>query len=175
MINNYFNYSSFLTKIGLMSYIWCNSNDNLIINVLIKGENEFNDYLKNLMVKNRFFVFKEEKNSYIEKEINDYLEGKIKKIDLKTQYLTGTDFQKKVWDAAKEINYSTTASYQELAQAVFCPKASRAVGNALGKNPLILIVPCHRIIKKNKEIGWFSSGVQTKKLLLELEKTSGYH
>lgn len=67
------------------------------------------------------------------------------------------------------LPYGKTASYEEIAIAIAQPKASRAVGNAVGANPLLLIVPCHRVIKKNGETGNFGSGRELKKLLLRLE------
>jgi O-6-methylguanine DNA methyltransferase len=75
---------------------------------------------------------------------------------------------------ASEIPYGSTLSYKELSfnvsQIIGKQNSYRAVGNALGKNPLIIIVPCHRIIKSNGELGYFSSGVEIKKALIGLEK-----
>ena len=81
-------------------------------------------------------------------------------------------FQRRVLEATFQIPFSETLSYSELAEKIGSPGASRAVGTALGKNPFPLAIPCHRILKKNGELGHFSAlgGTQTKRRLLELEK-----
>lgn len=82
----------------------------------------------------------------------------------------GTPFQRRVWQALREIPHGKTITYGELARRVGCSKGYRAVGNANGKNPLVIIQPCHRVIAANGAIGGFSSGIERKKFLLGLEK-----
>ncbi len=103
-----------------------------------------------------------------EKQVNEYLAGKRNCFELPLK-LDGTPFQRQVWQALLSLPYGKTASYEEIAKAVEKPKASRAVGNAVGANPLLLIVPCHRIIKKSGETGNFGAGRELKKQLLRLE------
>jgi methylated-DNA-[protein]-cysteine S-methyltransferase len=81
----------------------------------------------------------------------------------------GTPFQKKVWQALGRIAYGTTCSYGELATAIGRPAAARAVGNALGANPILICQPCHRVIAGNGTLGGFSCGLEKKRLLLKLE------
>ena len=81
----------------------------------------------------------------------------------------GTSFQKKVWTQLWKIPYGKVISYKTLAQKVKLPKAARAVGNANGKNPLPIIIPCHRVIAANGGIGGYSCGVGIKKKLLAIE------
>jgi methylated-DNA-[protein]-cysteine S-methyltransferase len=102
------------------------------------------------------------------KELALYFDGKLKNfsIDIK---LTGTSFQKKIYQELLNIPYGKTVSYQEIAKKIGNPKASRAVGNANGKNPIAVIVPCHRVISKNGTIGGFSAEVEIKRKLLKLE------
>ena len=82
----------------------------------------------------------------------------------------GTPFQQTVWRALQTIPYGQTISYRELARRVGKPKAYRAVGNANGKNPIPIIIPCHRVIQSNGALGGYSSGLHIKQFLLELEK-----
>ena len=104
-----------------------------------------------------------------EKQINQYFAGnrQIFNVPLKPN---GTDFQLSVWNVLKKIPYGKTISYQELAHRVGNNNASRAVGNANGKNPIPIIIPCHRVIRKNGKLGGFGGSINIKKKLLELEK-----
>lgn len=81
----------------------------------------------------------------------------------------GTPFQNKVWNLLREIPSGQTITYAELARRTGNPKASRAVGAANGKNPLPIIVPCHRVIGSNGKLTGFAGGLEAKKALLELE------
>ena len=81
----------------------------------------------------------------------------------------GTPFQMKVWEALRTIPYGTTASYGEIAAQVGKPTASRAVGAANGKNPIAVIVPCHRVIGANGSLTGYGGGLERKELLLGLE------
>jgi O-6-methylguanine DNA methyltransferase len=81
----------------------------------------------------------------------------------------GTPFQLRVWQALTRIPYGTTASYQEIAKAINSPKASRAVGSAIGANRLALLIPCHRVIRSDGQIGGFGWGIPTKQKILTHE------
>lgn len=83
--------------------------------------------------------------------------------------LKGTEFQKKVWQQLIAIPYGQTASYKNIAERMGSPQACRAVGAANGKNPVFVIVPCHRVITADGKIGGFSAGLGVKKQLLQLE------
>lgn len=102
-------------------------------------------------------------------QIKDYLAGKIKKFDLPLAP-KGTPFQLKVWNALKKIPYGKTASYKQIAVAAGCPKGFRAVGMANNKNPLPLVIPCHRIIGADGSLTGYGGGLDIKRALLELEK-----
>ena len=82
---------------------------------------------------------------------------------------TGTEFQQKVWQALTTIPFGTTWSYQDLANAIGNPKAVRAVGLANGKNPISIIVPCHRVIGKNGKLTGYAGGLERKEGLLKHE------
>jgi len=105
-----------------------------------------------------------------EKELNEFLDGKRKKFSFALD-VEGTDFQKKVWDQLAKIPYGDTVSYQEIAKKIKNPKAVRAVGTANGKNPLCLIVPCHRVIASDGSLGGYSGGLKIKAWLLQLENS----
>ena len=83
--------------------------------------------------------------------------------------LQGTDFQRRVWEALLEIPYGETVSYGELARRIESPRAVRAVGLANGRNPVAVIVPCHRVIGANGTLTGYGGGIERKRLLLELE------
>ena len=83
--------------------------------------------------------------------------------------LSGTDFQLKVWNGIKKIKHGKTKSYSELAKSIKKEKAIRAVGTACGKNPLLLFIPCHRVVAKNNKLGGFSAGIEKKSFLLTHE------
>jgi O-6-methylguanine DNA methyltransferase len=83
--------------------------------------------------------------------------------------LTGTEFQKSVWNALRKISTGKTKSYGEIAQAIGRPGAVRAVGGACGANPIPVLVPCHRVLAANKKLGGFSGGLNWKRKLLTRE------
>jgi len=81
----------------------------------------------------------------------------------------GTAFQREVWNALRDIPYGATISYAQLAQRIGKPSAMRAVGAANGRNPLPIVVPCHRVIGADGSLTGFGGGLPTKRFLLELE------
>lgn len=105
----------------------------------------------------------------VEDQLNEYFKGERKKFSLKLDPY-GTEFQKKVWMALRSIPFGETRSYGELATQIGNPKASRAVGAANGKNPISVIVPCHRVIGSNGSLTGFAGGLKNKMTLLDLEK-----
>jgi methylated-DNA-[protein]-cysteine S-methyltransferase len=98
-----------------------------------------------------------------------YFSGQLTEFDLPLQ-VQGTIFQRWVWDALKTIPYGTTMSYGELAQYLGQPKASRAVGLANGRNPVSIIVPCHRVIGANGKLTGYGGGLEHKQWLLSHER-----
>ena len=101
--------------------------------------------------------------------IRDYFRGKPVDFTDKLDLSTGTEFQKKVWSSCRDIPYGQTRSYGWIAAQIGQPGASRAVGNALGKNPIPIIIPCHRVLAADGGIGGFSGGLNVKRRLLKLE------
>lgn len=102
------------------------------------------------------------------KQLNEYFAVTRMKFDLKLK-LDGTVFQNTVWKTLQKIPYGKTISYKELAQMISREKAIRAVGSAIGQNPISIIVPCHRIIGSDKKLRGYGGGIERKKWLLEFE------
>ena len=103
------------------------------------------------------------------KEIKEYLEGKRNSFDLPLEP-EGTEFQKKVWNVLKEIPYGETRSYGEIAKLIGNEKASRAVGMANNKNPIMIMIPCHIVIGVNGKLVGYAGGLDVKEKLLNMEK-----
>ncbi len=101
-------------------------------------------------------------------QLSEYLNGKRKTFDLPFK-MRGTQFQLQVWNALLDIPYGETRSYKQIAEAIGNPKAVRAVGMANNRNPLLIIVPCHRIIGKNGSLVGYAGGLDKKEFLLRLE------
>ncbi len=102
------------------------------------------------------------------KQLQEYFEGKRTDFDLQLNPI-GTDFQKKVWNELRKIPYGHTTSYLELSRKMGDEKAIRAVAAANGKNPLWIIVPCHRVIGSDGSLTGYAGGLQRKKWLLDFE------
>jgi len=103
-----------------------------------------------------------------ERQLNEYFAGKRQAFSLKFDS-QGTEFQKEVWHALTTIPFGETRSYGEIAQQIKKPKAVRAVGAANAKNPISIIVPCHRVIGSTGKLTGFAGGLETKAFLLKLE------
>lgn len=103
-------------------------------------------------------------------QLDEYIQGKRTTFSLPFK-LTGTPFQLAVWKELQNIPYGQTTSYKEIAQKINKPKAYRAVGMANNKNPLPIIIPCHRVIGSNGKLIGYAGGLKLKNYLLELEKS----
>ena len=103
-----------------------------------------------------------------QKQLNEYFAKRRSQFDIPYQF-TGTDFQNKVWKELSRIPYGEKRSYSEIARRVKSPHACRAVGMANGRNPISIIVPCHRVIGASGDLTGFAAGLKIKKFLLDLE------
>jgi len=101
-------------------------------------------------------------------QINKYFDGKIKTFDLPLNP-QGTAFQRSVWEALCKIPYGATKTYKDIAIAIKNPKAMRAVGGANNKNPIFIVIPCHRVIGADGSLTGYAGGLGMKKDLLEME------
>jgi len=105
-------------------------------------------------------------------QLGKYFSRKLTEFEIPL-HLIGTDFQVEVWRALQKIPFGEVWSYERLASEVENPRAVRAVGSANAKNPIPIIIPCHRVIRKNGELGGYSGGIEIKKWLLEHEGVIG--
>lgn len=108
----------------------------------------------------------------VESELSDYFSGKLREFKTPVCFL-GSDFQKSVWAALRAIPYGETCSYSELARTVGTPNGARAVAGANGANQLAIVIPCHRVINSDGQLGGYGGGVACKRHLLELECSNG--
>jgi methylated-DNA-[protein]-cysteine S-methyltransferase len=106
--------------------------------------------------------------SEVRDQLSAYFDGRLRDFDLPLS-MHGTPFQELVWEGLRAIPYGVTVSYAELADRIGRPGASRAVGSANGRNPISIIVPCHRVIAANGTLGGFGGGLDRKEWLLEHE------
>lgn len=137
---------------GLVAILWENDNPNRV----------------------RLGQISEDKNHQmlleVERQLNAYFTGTLKKFSVKLDFV-GTEFQKNVWGALLTIPFGETRSYGQIAKQIGNPKAVRAVGAANGKNPISIIVPCHRVIGSNGKLTGFAGGLEAKACLLNIEAT----
>ena len=98
----------------------------------------------------------------------EYLNGQRQEFDLPLAFV-GTEFQKKVWKALRDIPYGRTECYGALAERIGCPGGARAVGTANHRNPLPILVPCHRVVGAKGQLAGYAGGLEMKRALLELE------
>ena len=113
----------------------------------------------------------EKETDYIRRtylQLKEYLSGKRKSFDIEIEMI-GTEFQKKVWKELLNIPYGETRSYKDVATAIGNKKACRAVGNANNKNPIAIIVPCHRVVGSNGSMTGYAGGIDIKEKLLKIE------
>ena len=104
----------------------------------------------------------------VQAQLGEYFNGTRKQFELNC-VPEGTSFQKQVWDAVKEVSYGSTESYKDIALKLNDANAVRAVGTSNGKNPILIIIPCHRIVGSDKSLKGYAAGLERKKFLLQLE------
>lgn len=142
------------SKTGLVAVLWENDNPRRVpLDVLVKDQTH--PVLRKA-----------------ERQLSEYFAGKRKKFSIDLD-LRGTGFQTRVWDALLAIPFGQTRTYGQLATELGNPNASRAVGAANGRNPISIIVPCHRVIGSSGKLTGFAGGLTSKSYLLDLERNCG--
>ncbi|NLJ40233.1 MAG: methylated-DNA--[protein]-cysteine S-methyltransferase [Clostridiales bacterium] len=113
----------------------------------------------------------EDKNALwpYEAELLEFLEGRRKEFTIPLD-LRGTEFQHKVWDELLKVGFGESATYTEIAERIHRPEAARAVGSSIGANPVLIVVPCHRMFGKHGEWRGYRGGLEMKERLLDIEK-----
>jgi O-6-methylguanine DNA methyltransferase len=115
------------------------------------------------------WVASQEKTRAARRELEAYFAGRLRKFMMPLD-LRGTPFQLKVWRALRGIPYGQTRSYSDIARKVGRPRAFRAVGQANHRNPMAIVVPCHRVVAADGSLGGYGGGLKMKQFLLDLEK-----
>jgi methylated-DNA-[protein]-cysteine S-methyltransferase len=118
------------------------------------------------------WVSAEEPFEETRRQLDEYFAGRRTRFDLDLAP-EGTPFQRRVWSALQEIPYGETRSYLDIARSIGSPKAVRAVGGANGRNPIAVVIPCHRVIAADGTLGGYGGGLDRKRLLLDLERRTG--
>ncbi len=106
-----------------------------------------------------------------ERQLTGYFAGTLRAFSVKLDFM-GTDFQKAVWQALLTIPYGETRSYREIATQIGNSQSVRAVGGAIGKNPISIITPCHRVLGANGKLTGFAGGLEAKAMLLRIESSA---
>lgn len=117
----------------------------------------------------RITIPAEHKNHNIREQLENYLKGALTEFSCSIDFITGTPFQRRVWQETIKIPYGQVVTYKEIAHRVGRPKAFRAVGQALGANPVAIVIPCHRVISSNNSLCGYGLGLNLKRRLLTLE------
>lgn len=127
------------------------------------------DLIKRLPEELHHVVLEKDDDHSYKRSVERYFAGDSAALDTIPRFQTGTDFQKAVWNAMSQIPYGKTISYKELAETAGNPAAIRAAGTICGLNKLILLVPCHRVVKSDGSVGSYLYGTDIKRSLLEHE------
>jgi len=129
----------------------------------------FQDFRVNRIKKNLNLIKGLIYHKNIIKNVNNYLNGRELLLKFPIVFLEGTSFQISVWKQLQKIPFGIKSNYSEIAQKIHRASAVRAVGSAIGKNPIMIYVPCHRVIKKSGNLGDYAWGMVKKKKLLHIE------
>ncbi|PHK49180.1 methylated-DNA--[protein]-cysteine S-methyltransferase [Staphylococcus edaphicus] len=151
---------------GKAIYVYVSDNGLVFVSSLDEP-NEIHMYIHNIDI-----VQNNAKTSYFINSIKAYLNHGQVCQNIELDLGDATDFQKRVWRTLLTVPYGNTATYTEIAQHINQPTAVRAVANAIGKNPFLIVVPCHKIIGKNGDLRGFRAGLTLKQHLLNLEHNS---
>ena len=150
------------TTLGL--YLAQASNIQNGLEVFVPYDQEKHEKLVTLSLSKKWQLYFEK----LQSQVDEFFQGRRDHFDIKLNP-QGSSFQKNVWKQLLQIPYGETASYQDIARLIGNEKASRSVGTANGRNPIHIIIPCHRVVRKNGDLGGYSAGLDRKKILLKIE------
>lgn len=153
-MNNIYFYQTDIGEIGIAE------NKGLITNI----------YFQNEQIPKNNIIFETDILKEAARQLQEYLAGKLKEFDLPLAP-AGTEFMLRAWKCLLDIPYGETRSYQEIARSMGNVKSARAVGHACNRNPIPIVIPCHRVIGSNGSLTGFGGGLDVKAQLLKLEKT----
>lgn len=145
-------------------YIFCFNKNNLIY----LGLNNVDSKIFKKITKDKILKEDKSRTKCYKNQLIEYFQGKRKYFSLNFE-LIGTEFQKKIWNELLSVKYGKTISYLNFSKSLGIEKSVRAVANAISQNPLLIIIPCHRIIASNGNLQGYRDGIEMKKYLIELE------
>ncbi len=152
--------SYYKSPLGILTLI----SDKDTLNYILFENDRFYENIKPKAIEKDLKIFTQTKNW-----LDKYFNGKNPNINELNINPKGTIFQKEIWNVLKTIPYGKTITYKEIAKKINKPKAYRAVGSAIGHNPIPIIIPCHRVIGANNKLAGYSGGIENKIKLLKLE------
>ena len=136
----------------------------------LKNRNRFEEITEFFKRKSILLELQRKKFHREEKLFSQYFEGKKEDFtSLPLDFISGTPYQRKVWQETRKIPYGKTGTYKSLAEK-FNHRGYRSIGQALSRNPLLIVIPCHRVLSSDGSLGGFTGGLELKKFLLRLEK-----
>ncbi|HIJ60823.1 MAG TPA: methylated-DNA--[protein]-cysteine S-methyltransferase [Nitrospirae bacterium] len=142
---------------SIIGNIYCRLEDDYLTGLSI-GSNNFENFNEKIVC------------TELKKELDDYFSGLLFQFKFPIKFSSGTDFQKYVWTSLLKIPYGEIISYKALANAIGYEKGFQAVGNAVGKNPILIIIPCHRVVGADGSLRGFASGIKRKNWLINHER-----
>ena len=151
--------------------VWYYSFDICEIGIVDNGIGISRIFFKNADNSDKYIKQETELIYKTSKQIKEYFNGERKNFDIPLSFY-GTTFQNKVWNALQLIPYGETKTYKEIATIINSHKACRAVGMANNKNPICIIIPCHRVIGHDNSLVGYAAGIHIKKYLIDLEKNN---
>ena len=152
--------SYYKSPLGILTLI----SDKDTLNYILFENDRFYENIKPKAIEKDLKIFTQTKNW-----LDKYFKGQNPNINELNINPKGTIFQKEIWNVLKTIPYGKTITYKEIAKKINKPKAYRAVGSAIGHNPIPIIIPCHRVIGANNKLTGYSGGIENKIKLLKLE------
>lgn len=161
-------YKDFMTPLGEMRAV---ATEEAIVLLSFKDAQDYKTAFQKLTQRGRLVrVSNSDLIDRVISELTAYLHGAYHSFTTPLQLDTGTPFQQSVWQALRELNVGQTVNYSDIAQKIGRPKSTRAVATAIGQNPISIIIPCHRVLRKDGGLGGFNSGLHRKIKLLEHEQ-----
>lgn len=161
MEGNIYTYSKIKSSLG---DVYAITNSGVLSN-LILGSDNFKDFKAENKALN---LLEADKTIPVVEELKSYFDGALKKFSYRLDVVSGTEFQKSVWKQLLKIPFGKVVTYKDIAAKLGRPNSYRAVGNAVGANPLPIVIPCHRVVSKSG-LGGYSCGINYKKKLLKHE------
>ena len=165
-------YCTYESKIGLLYLI---SDGNSLIGCYLEGQKYFPNNIDNYYLNEELSILVKSK-----KWLEKYFNGENPSIDEIPLNYTGTEFRKTVWEVLKEISYGKLVTYKHIAEKIAKAKgiktmSAQAVGGAVGHNPLLIFIPCHRVIGVDGSLTGYAAGLENKRFLLNLESDNNHY